>query len=88
MPPPLAHQATPTGTIGEVIRQQLSMTIYCEHRGCGHHAAVDLEGIQAEYGDNFPVSGFVARSKCSKCGVRRLGPGIGDTTSPLPPAAL
>ena len=58
------------GTIGEVIRQQLSMTIYCEHRGCGHHAIVDLEGIQAEHGDDFRVSGFVARSRCSICGAR------------------
>ena len=58
------------GTIGEVIRQQLSMTIYCEHRGCGHHAIVDLEGIQAEHGDDFRVSGFVARSRCSRCGAR------------------
>jgi hypothetical protein len=72
--PPLAHQA-PTkppqiGTIGDVIRQQLSMTIYCERRGCGHCADVDLEGIQAKYGDDFRVSGFVARSKCGKCGAR------------------
>ena len=58
------------GTIGEVIRQQLSMTIYCERRSCGHHAIVDLEGIQAEHGDEFRISGFVARSRCSKCGSR------------------
>ena len=48
------------------------MTIYCEHRGCGHHAIVDLEGIQAEYGDGFRVSGFVARSTCEDPGRTRV----------------
>jgi hypothetical protein len=47
------------------------MTIYCEHRGCGHHAVVDLEGIQAKHGDDFSASGLVARSRCGRCGARQ-----------------
>ena len=59
-----------------------------ERRGSGHRAAVDLEGIQTGHGDDFGVSCFVVRSRYSRCGARKLGPGIGDTTSPSPPAAL
>jgi hypothetical protein len=46
------------------------MTIYYERRGCGHRAAVDLKGIKTQHGDDFRVSGFVARSRCSRCGAR------------------
>ena len=41
-----------------------------ERRGCGHHAPVDLEAVRAEHGDDFPVSAFIARSRCSRCGAK------------------
>jgi hypothetical protein len=43
-----------------------------ECRSCGHHIDVELHGIQAEHGDGFRVSGFVARARCSRCGARHL----------------
>ena len=68
------------GTIGQVIRDRQRMEIYCVRRSCLHHAPVDLEAIRHEYGDGYPVRGFVARSRCTKCGARF--PDIGITVTP------
>jgi hypothetical protein len=46
------------------------MTIYCERRSRRHYAAVDLAAVVTEYGEHFALSGFVARSRCSRCGAR------------------
>jgi hypothetical protein len=59
---------TQIGTIGDVIRQQYDVKIHCER--CRHHAPADLRFIRAKHGDDFPVSGFVARSICHRCGAR------------------
>jgi hypothetical protein len=54
------------GTIGEVIRERRHVEIYCLRHGCHHHAPVDLQALRSEYGDDYTVSGFIARSRCSK----------------------
>jgi len=69
------------GTIGEVIRHRDEVEIYCLRHGCHHHAPVDLKVLRAEYGDDYTVSGFIARSCCSKCGARY--PEIGITVTPI-----
>lgn len=66
----MGREALKFGTIGALVRRRYSLEIYCEHRGCGHHAAVDLEAIQAEHGEDFPVAAFVARTRCSLSGAR------------------
>jgi hypothetical protein len=85
------------GTVGELIRRRMDVEIYCERIDCRHHAAVNLEALQSEHGDGFPVAGFVARSRCSRCGARhpeitiRVSPSanprvIGPTLQPGEPS--
>ena len=69
------------GTIGEVIRRRQHMEIYCQRPSCCHNAPVDLEALRSEYGEDYTVSGFIARSSCSRCGGR--WPVIGITVTPI-----
>ena len=68
------------GTIGDLIRRRQHIEIYCVRQGYHHHAPVDLNGLRSEYGEGYAVAGFVARSRCSKCGARY--PDIAITVTP------
>jgi hypothetical protein len=57
------------------------MEIYCQRPECHHHAPVDLEALRSEYGEDYRVSRFIARSSCSRCGAR--WPEIGITVTPI-----
>jgi hypothetical protein len=48
----------------------MDVEIFCERLGCGHHAPVNLEALEAAHGDDDSVAGFLARSGCCRCGAR------------------
>jgi hypothetical protein len=68
------------GTIGDTIAARLHMTLYCDAMGCRHSQPVDLEALRDQFGPDYGVADFVARSRCSKCGAKwpqlsvRVGP--------------
>ncbi len=65
---------------GSTIAASLHMTIYCDVGECHHSHTLDLEALAAQFGRDYRISDFVARSRCSKCGAKAqaLGPGRAD----------
>ena len=46
------------------------MSISCDAIGCRNNADVDLEALRDQFGGDYRIADFVARSRCSKCGAR------------------
>jgi hypothetical protein len=57
------------GTIGSTIAGGFKMWISCDAIGC-HNADLDLDALKDEFGADYRIADFVARSRCSKCGAK------------------
>jgi hypothetical protein len=75
--------------LGSLQAQGCSLVAFCESRGCGHYATIDLDALLKRFGPDFnTVEGDAlirATLVCSKCGGRRLSVQLKPPTGRLMP---
>lgn len=62
--------------LGALKAENCRIVAFCESRGCGHYAEVDLDTLVSRFGSDFDIVDGDARIRavlrCAKCGGKRL----------------